>query len=166
MFENSKKQQYVLSIPFEAGTLDSVLLQMKNRGPECLIGKYNGQGGKKETTESPVGAMMREFFEETKTATVKDQWVRFHIVETPDYIIWCYAIELPNISALEMIDNPMEEDLYCIELDENELGYWTMNTAAHKIVPDLAWMVPMARQALLEKRIQLQNEELANAKRV
>jgi 8-oxo-dGTP pyrophosphatase MutT (NUDIX family) len=166
MFENSKKQQYVLGFPFEAGDLDQVLLQLKNRGPMNLIDKYNGQGGKKEPHESPVGAMMREFREETGIDTVKEQWVRFHIVEEPDYIIWCYAIELPNITALEMVDNPADEDLYCIELDCNDLGYWTLNCASHKIVPDLTWMIPMARLALTEAQMKKINEETANAHRV
>ncbi|RTL01042.1 MAG: NUDIX domain-containing protein [Proteobacteria bacterium] len=57
-------QKYVLAFLFNT-KLNQVLLLKKNRGPEHLIGKWTGLGGKVEAGETPLSAIKREVKEES-----------------------------------------------------------------------------------------------------
>lgn len=55
-------------------TTQEVLLIKKNR-PDFQKGKWNGIGGKLEPGETPIQAMVREFWEETGLQTLEGYWV-------------------------------------------------------------------------------------------
>lgn len=71
-------QEYVCGFAFD-GTLTSVLLILKQKGPIGMAGMLNGIGGKIELGESPVGAMRREFLEEVSGFDDNPpEWHHFH----------------------------------------------------------------------------------------
>jgi 8-oxo-dGTP pyrophosphatase MutT (NUDIX family) len=77
--------EYVLGFAFTPSK-GGVLLIRKNR-PAWQAGKFNGVGGKIESTDPTVeDAMCREFYEETGIPTQESQWSLFaqHVKDTPD----------------------------------------------------------------------------------
>lgn len=64
---------YVLGFMFSE-SLHEVCLIKKNR-PVWQAGRINGIGGKVEQDECNLAAMVREFYEETGTATSPKDWV-------------------------------------------------------------------------------------------
>ena len=52
----------------------NILFIKKNRGPDAVVGKLNGVGGKVEPEESAHDAMVREFQEEVGVLTKKEDW--------------------------------------------------------------------------------------------
>ena len=66
-------KKYVLGYAFNKD-LDKVILINKNR-PEWMAGKLNGVGGKIESGEEAIDAMVREFEEETGIATKANDWM-------------------------------------------------------------------------------------------
>lgn len=64
--------KYVVGFMF-SNDRQFVVLIRKNR-PEWQAGKLNGIGGKIEDGETPRGAMVREFFEETGVQTSEKDW--------------------------------------------------------------------------------------------
>lgn len=81
--------KYTVGLAFNAAH-NQVLLQLKVKGPKYTIGYLNGPGGKHNHealvhnamclpgTESPVGCMVREFYEETNLPSIKEDWLQFH----------------------------------------------------------------------------------------
>jgi 8-oxo-dGTP diphosphatase len=66
------RQDYCAGFAFSADRSKIVLIE-KNR-PAWQAGKLNGVGGKLEAGETPMAAMVREFFEETGVATLESDW--------------------------------------------------------------------------------------------
>lgn len=66
-------QRYCLGFLFDP-TTSEVLLIEKKRGPEYVLGKWNGLGGKVRDGESSSAAMSREFEEEAGTYTSESEW--------------------------------------------------------------------------------------------
>lgn len=69
-------QKYVLGFAFSEDLKHVVLIE-KKRGPEHIIGKWNGVGGKVDPFESDVFAMAREFEEETGIITSTKSWLPY-----------------------------------------------------------------------------------------
>ncbi len=70
------RQSYVCGFMFnDEGEM--VVLIEKKKGPEILIGRLNGVGGKIEEGEYIEKAMVREFYEETGVLTKDSDWVNF-----------------------------------------------------------------------------------------
>jgi 8-oxo-dGTP diphosphatase len=70
--KREKMKRYVLGFAFDEKQ-KAVVLVLKNR-PDWQKDKYNGIGGKIEPDESPIHAMVREFYEETGMQTNKHDW--------------------------------------------------------------------------------------------
>jgi len=68
--------KYVVGLCFDE-SMTSVVLIHKKTGPECVIGKLNGLGGKVEESEDSLHAMVREFSEECGILTKTSDWFNF-----------------------------------------------------------------------------------------
>lgn len=129
---------YVVGFAFFRFTYSVSLIEKQK--PDWQRGKLNGIGGKIESTDrSPVDAMRREFAEETGVCI--DEWHHFHTMRFGNgatvhcFTAWIPAGKMPQTMEIERVLSCM------IEPDG------TLNTRG-KIIPNLAWLVPMAYQEL------------------
>lgn len=76
-----EKQKYVVGFAFNIDK--SKILMIKKTKPIWQFGLLNGVGGKIESDEKPISAMIREFKEETDLDTVEDNWF-YHGVYSND----------------------------------------------------------------------------------
>lgn len=67
--------KFVATLAFKKEEAYVALVRKDTKKLPHLNGKWNGIGGKMEIGESPVGAAMREFFEETGIRVEKDNMV-------------------------------------------------------------------------------------------
>ena len=72
---------YALGFMFDATVTKLAMIEKKT--PAWQRGKYNGIGGKVEPGETPLGAMVREFREETGVVTEASDWTKFAEMERP-----------------------------------------------------------------------------------
>ena len=112
-----------------------ILFMKKNRGPENLIGKLNGVGGKIEENESEFSAMVREFKEETGLETLKIQWTNFGLIEfLGGGRAHLFRIELNQDIDYSDLKNPEEDE----PLQWSRLEY-----VEDDVVPNLRWILPL-----------------------
>lgn len=79
---------------------DCVVLVKKER-PEWQKGFLNGVGGKLEKNESPLEAMIREFFEETGQLTTPDQWIHAGELIDPELVDACVHIFVCKLTGFQ-----------------------------------------------------------------
>lgn len=131
----SEQKQYVVGFMFDSFRTNVVLIK-KNR-PEWQAGKLNGVGGKIEQGETPIDAMVREFYEETGVQTYPDDWTQFCVLSGDNakvYVFKCYnAIYIYRVTT--MTDEQI--GVYDSRL-LNALTRWV------EIIPNLMWLIPMA----------------------
>lgn len=132
------KKRYVVGFAFWR---NRILLIHKKKGPEYVVGKMNGVGGKIEGDETIVDAMAREFGEETGVETWPSLWSHVATMhgnsnEGNDYELHILYTFLPDTSLFHDIKNPEQsgEDLYWFPLDKLEKV---------AIVPNLKWIIPL-----------------------
>jgi 8-oxo-dGTP diphosphatase len=65
--------KYVLGLAFDMERTTLAVIEKKT-GPACNVGKLNGVGGKVEAGEDYLGAMEREFLEETGVLVPALDW--------------------------------------------------------------------------------------------
>lgn len=100
-------QHYVLGFAFSEDA-SRVAFIRKNR-PAWQAGKLNGVGGKLETGETPVGAMRREFWEESGVDVPEDQWRHFAMLSGVDFCVWCFVTRAADLEAVHSAtDEPLE----------------------------------------------------------
>lgn len=104
--------KYVCGLIYHRG---KVLLLYKTKGPERLVGFWNGVGGKVEKNETLHEAIVRETFEETGIVTNENDWFLFAEVKKSDYQCTFFAIELDNNRKIEL--KPESEPLWFFERD-------------------------------------------------
>ncbi|QIG70578.1 NUDIX hydrolase protein [Rhizobium phage RHph_I1_18] len=128
--------QYVLGFAFCDG---HVALILKKRGPEALIGNWNGIGGKIEEGELAVQAMVREFYEECSYVTEQRHWNFFG-----DYRGRGWAIALFRINLRRQQDGNLPT-IMCKELG-GEFVSWFKADLSDCVSPqgNLRWLIPMA----------------------
>ncbi len=119
---------YVVGLLFDE-PMQHVLLIYKRHGPSCVVGRWNGIGGKIETGESPHQAMVREFEEETGVKTDILDWAKFIVLTSNTAIIhFFYAVD---------------DDLFIrphTTTDEEVRDFRVDNLP--QVVTNLTWMVP------------------------
>lgn len=119
---------------------DRVLLIHKRKGPSYVLSKLNGVGGKIETGEFPVEAMVREFREETGIDTVIWNWRPVAEMQGEDYTLHIFCTNLSDLIDYSKIENPEDtgENLEWFPIDES-----TSMNYNRVIVPNLKWIIPL-----------------------
>jgi len=122
--------QYVVGLCFDLAR-QNVAMVHKLTGPPCVVGKWNGVGGKIEKSESALAAMVREFDEETGVRIPAHMWARFAILEAKDYDLFFYWTATQQVFDCKTVEKER------IEIwDVDELLIQT------NLVPNLRWMLP------------------------
>lgn len=134
--------EYCLGFAFDEG-LQEVTLIEKQR-PIWQAGKLNGVGGKLELRENPYFAMEREFQEET--GVLHKDWKKFGYLYGRDWGIYLFTTILTEaeIYALESVT---DEKLFVISISN------LLDT-----IPNLTWLVPMAKYCLQKEEFFQINE--------
>ena len=117
---------YVLGFAFRDG---EVCLIKKER-PDWQKGKLNGIGGKLESCESPVGAMVREFREETGAETKPQDWTYFAVPKNPAYTVHCFFTNAPV-----QTETKTDEEVNWFPIS----GNWKRSS-----LRNLKWLIPLA----------------------
>lgn len=129
-------ENYVLGFMFSPNRRFVALIQKQK--PEWQAGKWNGIGGKIETTDtSPIYAMCREFYEETGVDTVAANWFPVAIGCYEGGHVFIYAAENEQVWKVEpkTAETP---DIFRIQ----DLKYGS------DIIPNLRYLIPLC-QAIL-----------------
>lgn len=125
---------YTLGFCFRDG---KVLLIKKNRGPEYVVGKMNGIGGKIEHQETLLDGMIREFHEET--SVLIEDW---HLYSTLNgthadgtrFSIFCF-FNYADGQPFQVTDDGTGETLHWVQVG---------NLDDYPVVPNLKWLIPLA----------------------
>lgn len=144
------KQHYVVGFMFDEPMRQVVLIE-KQSGPECVIGKWNGIGGKIESWELPHGdcdgetpldAVCREFHEETGIHTPDEIWQLFTQLRGPDFVVHCF----------------WAADNYCTnkartKTDEEVKLFNAENLTGLALCPCVGWWIPFLRDRTCVNRL-------------
>lgn len=106
---------------------------IRKQHPGWQKGFLNGIGGHIEPGEKPLGAMVREFYEETGVTIGLECWHEFVCVKGTDYELHCFSSETGAKWKLKA------------ENDEKP-GWFNMDAILKqgKILANLKWLIPMA----------------------
>lgn len=135
-----KGQAYVLGLAFTPNKTAVALIE-KRHGPACLIGKWNGVGGKVEPGESTIDAMVREFKEETGVEIRKEMWDMFLTLRTnADEVIHVFrSFHVAVLKVLTTTDETVEL------VDRARLEAYPVEHFPRLVTPfNLSWIIPMA----------------------
>jgi len=124
---------YCLGFAFYRSRRKVVLIRKTK--PDWQRGKLNGVGGKIEAGEYSNVAMGREFEEETGCPTFCTQWRKFTTMQFPDVVVYCFAATLLDHQDVR---TTTEEAVLVCDVDD----------LPEDIIPNLAWLVPMALHEL------------------
>jgi len=105
-----------------------VALIHKRHGPECVVGRWNGVGGKIEPTESAYHAMVREFQEETGVFHLG--WTCFCVLTSGTAVVHFFYASSPCINDLRTMT------------DEEIKVFGTGCFPRAAVVKNLTWMIP------------------------
>lgn len=135
-------KKYVLGFMFSDlfETEGEVALIRKTK-PEWQKGKLNGIGGKIEDDESPISAMIREFYEETGRGTDAEDWKYCGNMIGKDWTVDVYAC-FGNLSELE---TTTDEEVVCFELPEV--------FQSGEVIDNLKFLIPMSLHVLAYEAI-------------
>lgn len=125
--------EYCLGFAF-GPTRRGVILIKKQR-PAWQAGLLNGVGGKIEHQENPYFAMEREFEEET--GIVCRSWKKFGYMYGQEWALYLFTTVL-SIDELASVE-PFKTDEEVILADSDNL---------FGVIPNLMWLVPMAKYCL------------------
>ena len=128
------KTQYVAGFLFES---DKVALVRKKR-PAWQAGRLNGIGGKIEPGESPLSAMVREFYEETGYRTVSTQWWPFCVLSGEDFSVHFFS----SYGRLSELETTTDEEIVVLPISE---------ITVENAIPNLTWLIPMAKTIISER---------------
>lgn len=132
--------KYVVGFLFDK-SIELVVLIEKQK-PEWQKNKWNGVGGKIETEETPLQAMVREFKEEAGLEI--NDWRQYCIICGNNFEIYIFysIVEAEHLMRVRTMT------------DEN-IGVWSLarvNIWNFPLLPDMRWILPMAIVAINEKR--------------
>jgi len=126
------KIHYVVGFLFSPDR-EWVILIRKTK-PDWQKGRYNGVGGKIETTDvAPVDAMIREFKEETDVNIT--EWDDVAVLESPQYNVHVFKA---SSSEFTNVITTTEEEVCIVEVS----SIYSMSEL--EIVPNLKWLIPLA----------------------
>lgn len=125
--------EYTLGFVFSEDLID-VLLIKKSR-PEYQKGKFNGLGGKLNDNEVPLDGMIREFKEESGVDF--NGFRKFGTIKGDEFTIHLFT--------------GVTNDIYLHKKKTDEGNLWEVEVNRldrYKIMPNLAWLVPLAKECL------------------
>ena len=120
------KQEYVVGFAIDFPKI-ALIEKLK---PEHLKNRYNGIGGKIESGETPIAAMVREFEEEAGLITTEDQWEHRITLTGVTFVIYFFLAEL-DLSKIK-------------SMEEEQISIFDVNDMPSNILPNMAWLVPLA----------------------
>ena len=124
-------KRYVAGFAFDSSR-PIVALVIKNR-PAWQASKLNGIGGHIEEGETPNQAMAREFEEETGAKTREDAWYHYVTLSGEDFEVYFFYQFFYPLPKLET------------KTDEKILVLPIAQINAINAIPNLTWLIPMAR---------------------
>jgi 8-oxo-dGTP diphosphatase len=122
---------YVCGLCFNEADTKLLLIQKKH-GPENLLGKWNGVGGKVEPGEQPSAAMTREFQEETGVVT-GNAWVPFLLLCRPGE----WRVHFYHTHSNEAVNTARTTT-------DEVVGPFLLSDLPVTLVLNLNWIIPMA----------------------
>lgn len=132
------RKQYVVGLAFNS-TRDVVALVLKQSGPPCVIGNWNGVGGKIEDGESPLEAMVREFYEETGADLPENEWEQFAVLHADDYDLFFLVAATDRTLAAQTV-----------EKEEVKLWKCSEAIALPNLMHNMRWMIPFLQDPEIE----------------
>lgn len=135
---------YVVGFCFSED-LSTVVLIHKQR-PAWQNGLLNGVGGKIETGESSIAAMVREFEEETGVATMPSDWECVSTIESDEW--WMYVFFCKSDAYVRAAQTTEEEEI--VKLPVNRLYFVPTIT-------NLRWLIPMMLDENVRRNVQHMN---------
>lgn len=128
--------KYVVGFAFSKD-LKSVVLIHKNHGPEVVIGKWIGPGGKIEPEENSLTAIQREFAEETGLAI--RNWFLFSVhLGKQSEIIMYWAVE--DISSVKTMES-------------EEVKIFEVHKLPTNLIHHAKWLIPLALDSGIQKPV-------------
>ena len=122
--------KYVTGFLFSKDASHVVLIKKIN--PQWQNGLFNGVGGKIETNEASIAAMVREFFEETGVTTQPADWTHYAKIYRPNgYDVDMYFAYSDLAFSAKTIE---QEQVHIIDLTQ----------LPRNIIPNLQWLIPLA----------------------
>ena len=117
---------------------EDVALIRKER-PAWLKGRLNGIGGHIEANELPEFAMVREFKEETGWPTTIGQWLPFAVLSGTDWKVHFFFTwgDLRNLQTIT------DEEIEILPVESV--------TVENDCLPNLTWLIPMAKSMEYER---------------
>jgi 8-oxo-dGTP diphosphatase len=134
-------QSYCLGFIFDA-LQDNVLLIQKRR-PEWQVGKLNGIGGKVETGETPLEAMVRETREECDLLIQEALWQRVAQLEGKTFYAEVFTSVLTDQNSLIQ------------SLTDEEVQWYPIHPLPDLVISNLNWLIPLARDRVLHGHIDM-----------
>lgn len=131
--------EYVLGFAFCKDSGYDYVLLIKKARPVAQAGKLNGIGGRVETEhdETPLGAMHREFCEETRIDNDQSAWVHFATLEHKQNprpsVVHCYTARMP-FSVLRLAKSPDPTEPVAL-LDLADLARADVMDNLHYLIP-------------------------------
>lgn len=114
---------------------DQIVLVRKLK-PAWQYGRLNGVGGKKEASESWRQTQAREFKEETGLEIKPDEWNHFATLQDgKDFMVLFFYAEVAWERLRQVRTQEAEQIVICSSYSVNQ----------HNAIPNLTWLVPMAR---------------------
>ena len=107
------------------------VVRIRKSRPDWQRGFLNGVGGSIEVGECSNEAMAREFAEETGCRTFATDWKHFSTMQFKDCVVYCFAMRLASHQEVKTTTDA-------------EVVVSSADDLPERIIPNLAWLVPMA----------------------
>jgi 8-oxo-dGTP diphosphatase len=140
--QTGRETRYALGFLFDA-TADHVMLIRKRR-PAWMRGLLNGIGGKLEPGEIAGAAMEREMRDEAGVLIPAEIWTQVVRLRFPEAMVDVFAF---RGRAFHEAATQTDEELA-------PRSVLAIRSGASELVPNLAFLVPLARHALVEEIIE------------
>lgn len=113
-----------------------VAMVHKLSGPTCVIGNWNGVGGKCEPDEDPLHAMVREFGEETGLATQLQDWHQFAELNATNYDLFFFWAASSAV-------------FQCRTVEKEPIKVWAVTELLEQsnVMHNMRWMIPYLQDA-------------------